>query len=269
MRAAAAQIYGRDMTRRPKIIIVSLLLVGALPGSAGATWLQPSDAPLDAFPALAAGPPALAYDGSSLVAAWPEAGSKPNPTGLRSARLAPDTHNVWQPLPAIEDGGTIRDVRAAVAGGHPVLAYASQAGASAPSRVAVARLGASAAWTTETVTTGPQRSASEPALAVLDGVPYVARIVDDGALPAVRVASANAGGGWASVGDPLSTGAEPASPALVAVGSVLLGPRGSRPAPAGRRVVRAARLGTNGGLGLPVRAGARARRTRAGERRAL
>jgi hypothetical protein len=222
----------------------TLALLSALPGSASADWLQPSDAPLDAIPAMSAGAPALTYDGTSLVAAWPEAGSKANPMALRISRLGLDTRNTWKPLPGIEDG-VISDVRAGVAGGRPVLAYATRDGASAPSRVVVARLGESGAWDSSVVTTGPQRGATQPALAVLGGAPYVARIVDDGPRPSVRVASAIEGGGWTSVGGPLSTGANPDSPALVASGGALT-VAWIETAADGKRVVRAAHLNTAG-----------------------
>jgi hypothetical protein len=226
------------------IIVASVLVLGALPGSASADLLQPSDAPLDAVEAMAAEAPALVYDGTSLVAAWPEAGTKANPIGLRAARLGPDTRNAWKPLPGIEDG-VIGDVQAGVADGRAVLAYATRAGASAPSRVVVARLAESGGWTTDVVTTGPQRGASQPALAVLGGVPYVARIVDDGPVPTVRVASATPGGGWASVGAPLSSGADVDSPALTVVGSTLTA-AWIETAPGGVRVVRAAHLAGGG-----------------------
>jgi hypothetical protein len=234
------------ITMKPtKSVIASLLVLVALPATASADLLQPSDAPLNAVGAMAAGAPALAYDGTSLVAAWPEAATKASPMGLRAARLGPDTRNAWKPLPGIEDG-VISDVQAGVAGGRAVLAYATRAGASAPSRVVVARLAEPGGWTTDAVTTGPQHGASQPALAVLGGVPYVARIVDDGPVPTVRVAAATPSGGWASVGAPLSTGTDADSPALTVVGSTLTA-AWIETATGGERVVRAAHLASGGG----------------------
>jgi hypothetical protein len=135
-------------------------------------------------------------------------------------------------------------VQAGVADGRVVLAYASQAGASAPSRVVLARQGASGGWTADVVTTGPQRSASQPALTVVDGVPYVARIVDDGGRPAVRVASANAEGGWTAVGGPLSTGTDLDSLSLLASAGTLTA-AWLETATDGTRVLRAARRISN------------------------
>ena len=229
-------------------MIAALLVLGVLPGSAHAEWLPPSDAPLDAVPAMAAGAPALAYDGKSLVAAWPEAGSKANPGGLRSARLGPDTHNTWQPLPSSRTASTF----ATCGRGSPTGAWcswnATQAGASAPSRVVVARQGESGGSDQAGRDDRPsQRSASQPSR---PSWPACAVCGPDRRRWPGSIGARGGGdgrGGWTSVGAPLSTGADPESPALAASAGTLTA-AWIETAPGGARVVRAARLYISGSM---------------------
>jgi hypothetical protein len=229
--------------KRTTAIVTTLCLLGALPATARADWAQPVDAPLDSVPALPAGAPALAYDTSSLVAAWPESGAKGGMT-LHAAGLARSERNTWKRLADADSAFSIDHVQAAVDRKSVVLAYETRTATGAAPSVVVARY-ADSQWTRSVVISGHQRSARLPAPAVLGGVAYVARIVDDGVVNAVNVAAEGPSGDWSDVSGRLSTAPDLDAPALVASAGTLWA-AWIETAPSGERVVRSMHRGSDG-----------------------